>query len=225
MTWKKLLATALALLCAYFVYRWLAAEHYQNYPPTARGPWVAFGDSLTEGFGASEGKDYPAVLSQSLGFPVQNFGRAGETSKDGLNRLEEIAALHPRVVLLCFGGNDALNGLPSSQLFGNIETMIDRLHREGSFVVLIGIRSASLRDRLEKPFKELARRKQVLYVADFLKGLAFKPVYMSDAVHPNDDGYRQFVLRLEKALKPFLGELKPNQATAEVPGAVAGVAK
>ncbi|MDB6031135.1 MAG: putative lipase, GDSL-type [Verrucomicrobiales bacterium] len=225
MTWKKLLATALALLCAYSVYRWVAAEHYQNYPPLAQGPWVAFGDSLTEGFGASEGKDYPNVLSQTLGFPIQNFGHAGETSKEGLNRVEEIAALHPRVVLLCFGGNDALNGLPSTQLFGNIEAMIDRLHREGSFVVLIGIRSASLRDRFEKPFKELARRKEVVYVADFLKGLAFKPVYMSDAVHPNDDGYKQFVLRLEKELKPFLSELKPNRPTAELPGDAASVGK
>ena len=225
MTWKKILAAVLVLLCTWFGYRWFAKDHYQNFPPTARGPWVAFGDSLTEGFGASEGKDYPTLLSQSLGFPIQNFGRAGETSKDGLNRVEEVAALHPRVVLLCFGGNDALNGLPSGQLFGNIESMIDRLHREGSFVVLIGIRSASLRDQFEKPFKELARRKQVVYVADFLKGLAFKPVYMSDAVHPNDDGYKQFVMRLEEELKPFLGELKPSQATAELPGDAASVAK
>src|SRR4051794_18114753 len=107
MTWKKLLAIGLVLLCAAFAYRWLTARHYQNYPPAAQGPWVAFGDSLTEGFGASEGRDYPTMLSQSLGFPIRNFGRAGETSKDGLNRIEEVAAIHPRVVLLCFGGNDA----------------------------------------------------------------------------------------------------------------------
>jgi acyl-CoA thioesterase-1 len=225
MTWKKLLLAVAAIGVTYLVYRWAAAEHYQNYPPTAQGPWVAFGDSLTEGYGASEGKDYPAVLGQSLGFPIQNFGRAGETSKDGLNRLEEVAGQHPRVVLLCFGGNDALNGLPASQLFGNIESMIDRLHREGSFVVLIGIRSASLRDRFEKSFKELARQKQVLYVADFLKGIAFKPVYMSDAVHPNDEGYKQFALRIEKELKPLLGVLRPNQATAERSGDAAIVAK
>jgi acyl-CoA thioesterase-1 len=214
MTGKKLLAIGLVLVCAVLVYRFLTRQHYQNYQPSAQGPWVAFGDSLTEGFGASEGREYPAVLSASLGFPIRNFGHAGETSKDGLNRIEEVAALHPRVVLLCFGGNDALNGLPASQLFGNIEAMIDRLHREGSFVVLIGIRSASLRDHFDKPFQQLAKAKQVLYVEDFLQGLAFKPVYMSDAVHPNDDGYREFTQRLEKEIKPFLKDLRPAPASS-----------
>ena len=43
---------------------------YPNLPPHATGPWVAFGDSLTEGYGASEGNSYPALLSRKLGGDV-----------------------------------------------------------------------------------------------------------------------------------------------------------
>jgi lysophospholipase L1-like esterase len=85
--------------------------------------------------------------------------------------------------------------------------MIDRLHQEGSFVVLIGIRSASLRDQNEKHFAKLAREKRVLYVPDMLRGLVFKPVYMSDAVHPNDAGYQKIAERLEKKLRPLTARL------------------
>jgi lysophospholipase L1-like esterase len=211
MSWKKILLVLLGIALLWGCYHWFQKEHYTNLPPSAQGPWIAFGDSLTEGFGADQGNDYPSILGKSLGISIRNLGRSGDTSSDGVKRLEAAAALHPSVVLLCFGGNDALNGEPQSRLFANVSTMIERFQREGSFVVLIGIRSASLRDRYEKPFHALAKQKQVLYVRDFLKGLAFKPVYMSDAVHPNDQGYKIFAERLEKELKPYLMKLKEKQ--------------
>lgn len=182
-------------------------RQYVNYPPRANGPWVAFGDSLTEGYGASEGNNYPAVLGRKLGVAITNLGKSGETTSDGLSRLDDVAALQPRVVLLCFGGNDSLGGQPASRTFGNLAQIIDRLHGEGSFVVLIGIRSASLRDRNDAGFAGLAREKNVLYVPDMLKGLAFRPAYMSDAIHPNDAGYARIAERLEKVLRPMLSKL------------------
>ena len=141
---------------------WFGGDHhYRNLPPTAVGPWVAFGDSLTEGYGASPGNDYPSLLSKRLGIDIQNLGRTGETSEDGLNRVDAVVALKPRVVLLCFGGNDALQGKAVSQTIANLAQIIDRLHGEGTFVILIGIRSASLRDRNESHYKTLARTRSL----------------------------------------------------------------
>jgi lysophospholipase L1-like esterase len=191
---------------------------YLNFPPKATGPWVAFGDSLTEGYGAASGQDYPAVLAQRLGVPIMNSGRSGDTTADGLKRFEDLARLQPQVVLLCLGGNDSLNREASKQTFANLGTMIDCLHQEGTFVVLIGIRSASLRDRNEKHFKKLAREKRVFYLPDMLRGLAFKPVYMSDAIHPNDEGYRRIAERLEKALRPLLPKLTNAIVTRQAEG-------
>jgi lysophospholipase L1-like esterase len=202
-----LLALAIGTIVLLLIWGLRPATHYINFPPRANGPWIAFGDSLTEGYGASEGSNYPALLSRKLGVEIRNSGRSGETSADGLARIEQVAALHPRVVLLCFGGNDSLSGEPVSRTIRHLAQMIDRLHGEGSFVVLIGIRSASPRDKNEPHFRKLARDRNVLYVADMLEGLAFKPIYMSDAIHPNDAGYARIAERLEKALKPLLPKL------------------
>ncbi len=89
----------------------------------------------------------------------------------------------------------------------NIGTMIDRFNAHGSFVVLIGIRSASVRDKNESFFKKLAQEKEVLYVPNFLKGVLGDPSLMSDYVHPNDAGYEFFAARLEKILQPYLARL------------------
>lgn len=212
MTRNRLIAL-LAALTAIVVVFWLrsAKPDYINFPPSASGPWVAFGDSLTEGYGASEGRSYPALLSKRLGVEIVNAGRSGDTTSSALQRLEEVARLQPRVVLLCLGGNDTLNRDSQTAMISNLGAIIDRFHQQGSFVVLIGIRSASLRDQNQKHFSKLARDKRVFYVPDMLKGLAFKPVYMSDAIHPNDAGYERIADRMEKVLQPLMALLESRQ--------------
>ncbi len=178
-----------------------------NFPPRLSGNWVAFGDSLTSGFGASEGNDYPTLLARKIGRPIINAGGPGQTTADALARVEEIVRLQPRVVLLCFGGNDGLRQLPMTETFQNLAAVIDRLKSAGSFVVLIGIRSASFSDKYAKPFEKLAEEKQVLFVPNILEGVLSKPSLMSDYVHPNDEGYEVIAARLEKKLKPVLSRL------------------
>ena len=180
---------------------------WRNFPPAATGPWVAFGDSLTLGTGAGNG-GYPALLGPRLGVTLQNLGVAGETTADGLGRIAEVEALQPRVVLLCFGGNDVLRGQSRAQMFANLGAMIDRLHAQGSFVVLIGIRGGTvLRDGNAQDFAELAEQKQVMHIPNLLDGLLGTPSLMSDYVHPNDAGYEKIAARLEKELKPLLKKL------------------
>jgi acyl-CoA thioesterase-1 len=183
---------------------------YVNYPPDHGKTWVAFGDSLTSGYGASEGKEYPAQLGTRLGIPILNFGTPGATSHDGLTRVDAVLKADPRVVLLCFGGNDTLNGVSHDETFGNLGTMIDQFHQTGAFVVLIGVRSASVRDKYRSEFKKLAKEKRVLYVPNILSGVLGNPGLMSDYVHPNDQGYEAIAERLEKVLRPMVAELTTN---------------
>jgi acyl-CoA thioesterase-1 len=203
----KILILLVVIAAAIFVFRACRKANFTNFPPTATGDWVAFGDSLTAGFGASDGNDYPALLSKSIGKPILNKGVPGETTENALRRVEEIVRLQPRVVLLCLGGNDGLQQLPMDKTFANLSTIIDRLHQSGSFVVLVGVRSASIRDHYEKSFKILAAEKQVLYVPNVLKGVLGNPGLMSDYIHPNDDGYKAIAERLEKILNPLLPNL------------------
>lgn len=180
---------------------------YANFPPTARGEWVAFGDSLTEGYGANEGGDYPGQLAKRLRVKIRNLGVPGNTTADGLARLDQALQLQPRVVLLCLGGNDALRSVPVEQTFANLGAMIDRCHQGGSFVVLLGVRSVGLSDKNAKRFEQLAKSKRVLLVPNILDGVLFTPSLMADQIHPNDKGYARIAERLEETLFPLLPKL------------------
>jgi lysophospholipase L1-like esterase len=180
---------------------------YANLPPTARGEWVAFGDSLTQGVGANEGGDFPNQLGQRLRLKIRNLGVAGHTTDDGLARVEQATQLQPRVVLLCLGGNDTLRGQSADRMFANLGTLIDRFHQSGAFVVLLGVRSAGLTDKHAKRFEQLAKAKRVLFVPNILDGVLFSPNLMSDQIHPNDAGYAKIAERVEAALLPVRPKL------------------
>jgi acyl-CoA thioesterase I len=183
-------------------------DKYRNYPPKATGPWIAFGDSLTSGYGDSKGKDYPTLLGQKLGLAIENHGIPGQTTGQAMGRAETAARNSPRVVLLCLGGNDGLQQIPRETMFKNLSDIITKFHAEGSFVVLIGVRSATLRDKNEAGFEELAKRKKVFYISNLLDGVFTDPRFMSDQVHPNDAGYEKIAERIAKELQPVLEKLK-----------------
>lgn len=179
-----------------------------NLPPGASGPWVAFGDSLTAGTGAAVGLSYPAQLGRRLGVDIVNLGVSGETTADGLARLAQVQRLNPRVVLLCLGGNDSLQRQPREQTFANLGALVDGCLQEGSFVVLLGVRSATVLDQHRRPFRHLARKKRVLLVPDILEGVLSKPELMADPIHPNEAGYARMAERVAVALEPFLDRLR-----------------
>jgi acyl-CoA thioesterase I len=191
---KTLAITAILLLTG--VGCWFFGDsgpgELRNHPPVAAGPWIAFGDSLTEGLGAERGEDYPAVFARLTGIKIKNLGISGNTTQDGLARIGEAVQLKPRVVLLCLGGNDTLRQIPREVTFENLGTMIDRFHGVGSFVVLIGVQSASLlRDKNYEHFEALAKEKQVLFLDNILDGVLFNRALMSDQIHPNRQGLRE----------------------------------
>ena len=86
---------------------------------------VAFGDSLTQGVGVSDSHSYPSQLESILGVKVINSGISGQTSQQGLARLNEVLNKHlPDVVIICYGGNDVLQRKSKSKLADNLSQMI-----------------------------------------------------------------------------------------------------
>ena len=65
---------------------------------------LALGDSLTAGFGAPKGADYPAQLAQLVGRKVINGGVSGDTSAQALARLPDLLAQKPKLVVVSIGG-------------------------------------------------------------------------------------------------------------------------
>jgi acyl-CoA thioesterase-1 len=105
---------------------------------------VCFGDSLTAGYGADPGQSYPDYLQADLDamgykYRVVNEGISGNTTKDGVERLNSVVALKPAVVVVEFGGNDGLRGLPIEDSRANLDRIVATLKASGARVVLAGI--------------------------------------------------------------------------------------
>ena len=105
---------------------------------------VCFGDSLTEGHGAEFGKSYPDFLQSDLDargyhYRVVNLGISGNTTKDGVERLSEVLAFKPAIVIVEFGGNDGLRGLRIEDTRANLDKIVATLKASGTKVALAGI--------------------------------------------------------------------------------------
>ncbi len=105
---------------------------------------VCFGDSLTAGHGTDPGESYPDYLQKDLDargfrYHVVNQGISGNTTKDGLDRVDHIIALHPSLVVVEFGGNDGLRGLRIEDTRSNLDALLSRLKTSGAKIALAGI--------------------------------------------------------------------------------------
>lgn len=174
-----------------------------NYPPK-EGPIVAFGDSLVEGVGATRGGDLASVLSNMIGEPIENLGVSGNTTEDALARIDEVLELEPRITILLLGGNDFLRKIPREETFANLRRIVGELQRSGSIVLILGVRSNALVDNAAELYEDLADETGSAYVPDVLKGLFADSRYMSDAIHPNTQGYARIAERVYPVLKDLL---------------------
>ena len=174
-------------------------------PPRAGSQVIAFGDSLVRGKGASPGKNWVSRLSRQLGITILNKGRNGETTRSALGRLEQdVLSQDPRIVILVLGGNDVLRRLPKKETFKNLGMMIDRIQEIGAAVVLVGVRGGLIGDPYEDSFESLAHSKRTYYVSDIMEGIWGNPAWLTDTVHPNDQGYRHMAERIGPVLTRVL---------------------
>ncbi len=170
---------------------------------TREGPIVAFGDSLVHGTGSSGGGFVP-LLEKHIGRPIENLGVPGNTTADGLERVDEVLALQPSVVILLLGGNDVLRRVDPATTFRNLETLILRLQADGAAVLLVGVRGSLLGDAYAARFAELAARHDAAHVPDVLGDTFGRADYMADQVHPNDRGYALIAERIAPVLADML---------------------
>ena len=166
---------------------------------------ICFGDSLTEGAGATAGHDYPSLLTKALGRDVINAGVSGNTTRDALQRLDrDVLARDPKLVIVEFGGNDFLQHLPLEETFTNLELLVQRIQAQGAMVVLVGVSPGLLGDATRNDYQRIARAHRAVFVPDILGGIMTNPQFKSDELHPNDLGYERIAQRLAKAVAPLL---------------------
>jgi acyl-CoA thioesterase I len=192
-----------------------AAPDKGNQQPDTRKVIVAFGDSLTAGFGAEPGNSYPDFLQKEIdasGLPYRavNAGISGETTSDALARTAEVLNEKPRIVIVEFGGNDGLRGLPVQTTRSNLDEIMGDLQRAGVQVVLAGMTLPPNYGReyiapFERMYKDLAAKYKVPLIPFLLEGVGGHPSLMQrDGIHPTAAGNRVVAQTVMRALRPLL---------------------
>ncbi len=177
---------------------------------------VCFGDSITAGLGVDPDKNYPADMQRDLDakgyrYRVVNMGVSGETTKDGLARVERVLALKPAVVVVEFGGNDGLRGLRIGDTQAALDEIVATLKKSGTTVALAGISlppsyGADYVSRFNAIFPAVAKKNGVAVLPLIYKDVYGVPGFIQDdGVHPTAAGDVQVAKNVEGLI---LGMLK-----------------
>ncbi len=131
-----------------------------------------------------------------------NAGVPGETTAEGLQRLPALLdEHHPRLVLLCLGGNDMLRRLPASETENNLRLMLQTLRASGAQVVLIGVPEPKIFGGAPDFYERLADEFALPYDGDTLNTVLKDNALKSDPIHPNAAGYEAIARELADLLK------------------------
>ncbi|HEY4357862.1 MAG TPA: arylesterase [Acidobacteriaceae bacterium] len=176
---------------------------------------VCFGDSLTAGLGTDPGQSYPDYLQTLLNgegyrYRVVNEGVSGDTTKDGVARVAHVLSLKPAIVVVEFGGNDGLRGLPLTETQKNLAGMVTTIHASGAKVLLAGISlppsyGQDYITRFNAMYPAIAKQAGVS-----LNPFIYKDVYntpgdiQDDGIHATAKGNQQVAKNIAASLKPLL---------------------
>jgi len=176
---------------------------------------VCYGDSITAGYGLEDGQAYPEELQRDLDragyhYKVMNLGTSGATTKDAVAGLRSILALHPGVVIVEFGGNDGLRGLPLDQTRRNLDAVLTGFETAHIKILLAGITlppnyGRDYIQQFEQVFKELAAKHHTAFVPMIYKDLVRVPgTIQADGIHPTAKGSEILARTLLPAVVPLL---------------------
>lgn len=166
---------------------------------------ICFGDSITFGYGAEPGEDYPSELAKLTGIPVINAGVNGDTSSEAIKRTEkDVLEKEPLLVIIEFGGNDFLGKIPLEKTTENIEEMLKRIQAHGAMAAIADISNNMVMGNYRKEFKRLSKKYKTIFIPKLFSGILVNPSLKSDAIHPSAQGYKLIAQRIYCAIMPFL---------------------
>ncbi len=179
---------------------------------------IAFGDSLTAGFGLTEKESYPYLLQQRLkadgfDYEVINAGVSGDTSIGGLERVDWVLEQeNARVLILELGANDLLRGLPVAKMKQNLSKIIEKAKAKNIQVLLCGMLApptmgAQYQREYVSVFPDLASQHKIAFMPFVLEGVALNPkLNQADNIHPNSEGEKIMTENVYQSLKPLLAK-------------------
>jgi Lysophospholipase L1 and related esterases len=183
----------------------------------ARKNIVFFGNSLTAAYQLSPEQGFTAIVqrkidSLGLSYTCVNAGLSGETTADGVHRLEWVLEQPVHVFVLELGGNDALRGLPVAESKKNLATMLDLVKAKypDCQLVVAGMLAppnlgAAYTNAFRDMYPEVAKSKGATLIPFLLEGVGGDPsLNLPDGIHPNVEGHKIVAETVWGHLKPLL---------------------
>ncbi|MFL2886474.1 MAG: arylesterase [Candidatus Pelagibacter sp.] len=161
---------------------------------------LLFGDSLMSGYGLSEEYHLSAVLEKNLkaeGYNIEiiNGSIAGDTSSDGLERIEEaLSELNADLIILGLGANDMLRRIDTKQTEQNLAKIIKIIQDKKINIIIAGMVASptngyGYKKKFDKIFSNLAKKNDIPLIPFLLEGVALNSeLNLSDGLHPNEKG-------------------------------------
>ncbi|WP_241974303.1 arylesterase [Aliidiomarina minuta] len=189
-------------------------------PAAANVSLLVLGDSLSAGYGISEGDTWVAEIQRQWeqeqpDYQIINASISGDTTQGALNRLSSVIDRHqPDAVFIELGGNDGLRGFAIESIRNNLSEMIDYLHGRGIYVALSQIEIPPNMGRrytssFNAVFREVAENHEVTLVPFFMLEIAIDSDLMqSDGIHPNLDAQPVIAEIMEPELRQILDRVK-----------------
>jgi acyl-CoA thioesterase-1 len=176
---------------------------------------VAFGDSLTAGYGLPQVDAFPVVLEKALkarGYAVEivNAGVSGDTTSGGLARLAWSVPDGTDAVILELGANDALRGMDPTLTRNNLDQIVSRLKDRNIPVLIAGMLAprnlgTDYTRAFDSIFPEIAAKHGAPLYPFFLDGvIGNASLSLPDGIHPNAEGVRRVVERILPSVEDFI---------------------
>ncbi|MCB8819075.1 arylesterase [Microvirga rosea] len=212
-------AAALALALALVAPASAQAQNApQSHPKGDPIRLVAFGDSLTAGYGLPQGAAFPNALERALkakGYNVQvaNAGVSGDTASGGLDRLDWSVPDGTDGVIVELGANDMLRGLDPAIPRKSIESIVERLQARNIPVMLAGMYAsrnlgADYAQKFDSLYPDIAKKHGLVLYPFFLDGVAGDAsLNLQDGLHPTAKGIEIIVARILPTVEKFLATL------------------
>lgn len=173
---------------------------------------VLIGDSLTEGFGVSRERAYPAILQKKIeaagkNWKVMNSGVSGSTSASAPSRVEWILRQRPDLILLALGGNDGLRGTNVKSMEEGLAKAIEKCQQAKVTVILAGMKlppnlGRQYNREFEGVFPRLAKKYGIPLIPFLLENVGGYPkLNLPDGIHPNEKGHEIIAETVFKALE------------------------
>ena len=174
---------------------------------------MLYGDSLMAGYGLPQNENLASELTRNFkennpSLTFINASISGNTTKNGLSRVDWSLGDKPNIVILCLGANDMLRGLDPALTAKNLDAIITKFINNNAIVILAGMLSSEsmgpeYQIQFDSIYPELSKKHSLIFMPFLLDGVALeKELLLADYKHPNAKGIKV----MSTNLSPFIVE-------------------